>query len=65
MFNQRKFPRLTELDLTGNQFNSVKMLSGLPTLKILILQANKIETLHFNSDMAVLKGLNGCQVPLQ
>lgn len=62
MFSQSKFPKLAELDLTGNQFSSVKMLGNLPTLKILILQANKIETLHFNSDMTVLKGLNGCQV---
>lgn len=61
MFSQRKFPKLAELDLTGNQFSSVKMLGNLPTLKILILQANKIETLHFNSDLTVLKGLNGCQ----
>lgn len=64
MFSQSKFPKLAELDLTGNQFSSVKMLGNLPTLKILILQANKIETLHFNSDMTVLKGLNGCQVLL-
>lgn len=64
MFSMRKFPKLAELDLTGNQFSSVKMLGNLPTLKILILQANKIETLHFNSDLAVLKGLNGCQVLL-
>lgn len=64
MFSQSKFPKLAELDLTGNQFSSVKMLGNLPTLKILILQANKIETLHFNSDMAVLKGLNGSQVLL-
>lgn len=64
MFSQSKFPKLAELDLTGNQFSSVKMLGNLPTLKILILQANKIETLHFNSDMTVFKGLNGCQVLL-
>jgi Leucine-rich repeat (LRR) protein len=64
MFSMRKFPKLAELDLTGNQFSSVKMLGNLPTLKILILQANKIETLHFNSDLAALKGLNGCQVLL-
>jgi Leucine-rich repeat (LRR) protein len=64
MFTQRKFPRLAELDLTGNQFSSVKMLGNLPTLKILILQANKVETLHYNSDASVSKGLNGCQVTL-
>lgn len=42
MFTQKKFPKLAELDLTGNQFCSVKMLGNLPVLKILILQANKI-----------------------
>ena len=64
MFTQRKFPKLAELDLTGNHFASVKMLGNLPALKILILQANKIETLHFTNDMSVPKGLNGCQVIL-
>jgi len=62
MFTVKKFPKLAELDLTGNYFSTVKMLGNLPTLKILILQANKIETLHCNSDIAILKGLNGCQV---
>ena len=38
------------------------MLGNLPSLKILILQSNKIETLHYNTDIAILKGLNGCQV---
>lgn len=33
----------------------------MPNLKILILQANKIETLHCNTDITQLKGLNGCQ----
>ena len=64
MFSIKKFPKLAELDLTGNHFSSVKMLGNLPTLKILILQANKIETLYHNNDIAILKGLNGCQVPL-
>ena len=47
--------------MTGNHFSSVKMLGNLPTLKILILQANKIETLYYNNDIAIQKGLNGCQ----
>lgn len=62
MFTIKKFPKLAELDLTGNHFSSVKMLGNLPSLKILILQANKIETLYFNNDIAVARGLNGCQV---
>lgn len=63
MFSVRRFPKLAELDLTGNHFSSVKMLGNLPTLKILILQANKVETLYYNNDIAIMKGLNGCQVP--
>lgn len=33
----------------------------MPNLKILILQSNKIETLHCNNDISIAKGLNGCQ----
>jgi Leucine-rich repeat (LRR) protein len=65
MFTIKKFPKLAELDLTGNHFSSVKMIGNLPTLKILILQANKIETLYYNNDIAIVKGLNGCQVYIQ
>ena len=64
VFNNRVFPKLAELDLTGNQFASVKMLGNLPNLRILILMDNKIETLHCNNDFNSLKGLNGCQVYL-
>lgn len=38
------------------------MLGNLPNLKILILQANKIETLFHNTDINITKGLNGCPV---
>jgi len=38
------------------------MLGNLPNLKILILQANKIETLFYNTDINIAKGLNGCPV---
>ena len=53
-FNSKTFPKLEELDLSNNEFSSIKM-------KILILQSNKIETLHYNNDLSVQKGLNGCQ----
>jgi len=62
MFNNKKFPKLAELDLSGNEFSTVKMLGNLPNLKILILQANKIETLFYNTDINIAKGLNGCPV---
>lgn len=37
------------------------MIGLMPNLKILILQSNKIETLHCNNDISIAKGLNGCQ----
>ena len=36
------------------------MLGYLPNLTILVLQSNKIETLHHNTDISIMKGLNGC-----
>ena len=41
-FNSKTFPKLEELDLSANEFSSVKMLGFMPNLKILILQSNKI-----------------------
>ncbi len=64
MFNNKKFPKLAQLDLSGNEFCSVKMLGNLPNLKILILQANKIQSLFHNTDININKGLNGCPVIL-
>lgn len=61
MFNHRTFPHLGELNLSNNEFTSVKMLGFLPGLKILILQSNRIETLYYNTDPGIQKGLNGCQ----
>lgn len=61
MFNHRAFPHLGELNLSGNEFTTVKMLGFLPGLKILILQSNRIETLYYNTDVGIQKGLNGCQ----
>ncbi len=60
-FNSKTFPKLEELDLSNNEFSSIKMIGYMPNLKILILQSNKIETLHYNNDLSVQKGLNGCQ----
>jgi Leucine-rich repeat (LRR) protein len=33
----------------------------MPSLKILILNSNKIETILYSSDINIKKGLNGCQ----
>jgi hypothetical protein len=40
------------------------MLGLLPTLKILILSQNKIETLLFPTDISQKKGFNGCPVTI-
>ena len=47
--------------MSSNEFQSVKMLGYLPNLTVLALNSNKIETLHFNTDISIMKGLNGCQ----
>ena len=62
VFQNTHFQVLAELNLSGNLFQSTRMLGFLPSLKILILNSNKIETLFCNSDINVKKGLNGCQV---
>ena len=52
---------MAELNLSGNMFQSVRMIGLMPSLKILILNSNKIETILYSSDINVKKGLNGCQ----
>lgn len=61
MFTQKHFPVLTELDLSENEFTSMKMFGNLPNLSILVLQHNKIESLLCSTDINMPKGLNGCQ----
>lgn len=61
VFNNTLFPKLSELNLSGNLFLSTKMLGFLPNLIILILNSNNIETLFSQQDITVKKSLNGCQ----
>ena len=61
MFSNKHFPSLTELDISYNEFTTMKMLGHLPSLSILVLQHNKIETLLCTPDSSLNKGLNGCQ----
>jgi hypothetical protein len=51
---------LTELNLSSNLFTSIRMLSYLPYLKILILTQNKIDSLFLTTEFSNKKGLNGC-----
>ena len=62
VFNNNHFPNLAELNLSQNLFQSTRMIGFLPSLKILILNSNKIESLFQGSDIGVKKHLNGCQV---
>jgi Leucine-rich repeat (LRR) protein len=61
MFTNKHFPNLTELDISCNEFTTMKMLGNLPTLTILVLTHNKIDSLLCSTDINMPKGLNGCQ----
>eukprot|EP00828_Plagiopyla_frontata_P048425 TRINITY_DN9277_c0_g1_i1.p1 TRINITY_DN9277_c0_g1~~TRINITY_DN9277_c0_g1_i1.p1 ORF type:complete len:476 (+),score=76.82 TRINITY_DN9277_c0_g1_i1:2-1429(+) len=61
VFNQQNFCKLAELNLSQNLFQTTRMLGDLPTLKILVLSQNKIETLLCPVDFETKKGLNGVQ----
>lgn len=45
MFDASKFPKVTELNLTGNLMASLRCIGNLPTLRILRLKQNRILTL--------------------
>lgn len=62
IFNENYFPSLVELNIGLNFFTSTKVLGYLPKLKVLIMNANKLETLYLISDINSKLGLNGCQV---
>lgn len=59
VFNKQYFPNLGELNLSQNLFQTTRMLGHLPTLKILILNTNKLESLMYPTDVKQKKGLNG------
>lgn len=44
-FDHSKLPAIRELNLNGNNMQSLKAIGYLPTLKILRLKGNKIDTL--------------------
>lgn len=46
MFDSQKLTNLRELNLNGNMMSSLKAVGYLPTLKILRLRGNRIETLY-------------------
>lgn len=62
MFDCNKMPSIKELNLTNNMLSSLRCLGFLPTLKILKLRQNKIETLFCKpgpDDKNFKKGLFG------
>jgi Leucine-rich repeat (LRR) protein len=46
MFDSQKLTNIRELNLNGNMMSSLKAVGYLPTLKILRLRGNRIETLY-------------------
>jgi Leucine-rich repeat (LRR) protein len=62
MFDAVKIPNIRELNLNNNLMSSLRCLGFLPTLKILRLKSNKIETLYCKpnpEDKVFKKGLFG------
>jgi Leucine-rich repeat (LRR) protein len=45
MFDHHKLPNIRELNLNGNMMASLKAIGHLPTLRVLRLRNNRIETL--------------------
>lgn len=45
MFDNQKLPNIRELNLSGNMMASLKAIGFLPTLKVLRIKNNRIETL--------------------
>ena len=46
MFDSQRLTNIRELNLNGNMMSSLKAVGYLPTLKILRLRGNRIETLY-------------------
>lgn len=62
MFDNSKIPNIRELNLNNNMMSSLRCLGFLPTLKILRMRQNKIETLYCKpnpEDKVFKKGLFG------
>ena len=62
-FDHSKLPNIRELNLNGNNMQSLKAIGYLPTLKILRLKGNRIDTLyvkpHGSDDKNFKRGLFG------
>jgi hypothetical protein len=63
MFDNQKLPNIRELNLSGNMMASLKAIGYLPSLKILRLRGNRIETLFckppIQDDKTFKRGLFG------
>ena len=62
IFTSQKFPKIVEMDLTGNHFTNLRCFGYLPTLKELSLAENKLISLETGTDPKVKIGLYGLPV---
>lgn len=62
IFTSQKFPKIVEMDLTGNHFTNLRCFGYLPTLKELSLAENKLTSLETGTDPKVKIGLYGLPV---
>ena len=62
IFNSQKFPKIVEMNLSGNFFTNLKCFGHLPTLKELNLADNRLASFEPHADPKVKIGLYGLPV---
>jgi Leucine-rich repeat (LRR) protein len=62
IFNNKKFPRIVEINVTGNFFTTLKCIGYLPTLKVLNMTDNRLTSFEPVADPKMKIGLNGLPV---
>lgn len=62
IFNSKKFPKIIEINVTGNFFTTLKCFGYLPTLKVLNMTDNRLTSFDPAFDPKVKMGLGGLPV---
>jgi Leucine-rich repeat (LRR) protein len=62
IFNNKKFPRIVEINVTGNFFTTMKCFGFVPTLKVLNMTDNRLTSFEPITDQKLKFGLNGLPV---
>lgn len=62
IFNNKKFPKIAEINVTGNFFTTLKCFGYLPTLRALNMTDNRLTSFEPIADPKLKIGLNGLPV---